>query len=145
MAEIHIIGQILHAIDFEQPNLFCKWSIQFGKFRKLSFDWIRNEISSNAKGSNWKQVEGYIEGQTATCRGRFNGRSSFAHPIDVHLSCRGIQGWPKIHVEVYAVNALSNCFPVGWVSIIWNEWSNRIDLVSYKGLWSYNDMIESMW
>lgn len=65
------------------------------------------------QGSNWKPVEGYIEGQTATCRGRFDGLSSFAHPIDVHLSCRGIQGWPKIHVEVYAVNGLNHFFPVG--------------------------------
>lgn len=65
------------------------------------------------KGSNWKSIEGYIEGQTATCRGRFDGHVSFVHPIDVHLSCRGIQGWPKVHVEVYAVNSLNHFFPVG--------------------------------
>lgn len=71
------------------------------------------DVILKQKGSNWKPVEGYIEGQTATCRGRFDGLSSFAHPIDVHLSCRGIQGWPKIHVEVYAVNGLNQFFPVG--------------------------------
>lgn len=30
MAELYIIGQILNAIEFEEPNLFCKWSIQCG-------------------------------------------------------------------------------------------------------------------
>lgn len=66
------------------------------------------------KGSNWKHVEGYIEGQTATCNNRFgNSYCAFAHSIDVHLACRGVQGWPKIHLEVYAVNALSQCWPVG--------------------------------
>lgn len=31
MAELHLIGQILSACDFEEPTLFCKWSIQYGK------------------------------------------------------------------------------------------------------------------
>lgn len=65
-------------------------------------------------GSNWKHVEGYTEGQTATCSNKFgNTYCAFAHPIDVHLACRGIQGWPKLHIEVYAVNALNQCWPVG--------------------------------
>lgn len=39
---------------------------------------------------------------------------SFGHPIDCHLACRGIQGWPKIHLEVFAVDAANNCWPVGF-------------------------------
>lgn len=118
MAELHIIGQILSACNFEEPNLFCKWSIQFGKFfdkeKKTVFQ-ILFFASADATGSNWKSVEGDCEGTTATCRGRIEPISSFSHPIDLHLACRGIQGWPKIHVEVYAVNALNNCWPVGLV------------------------------
>lgn len=30
MAELYIIGQIINATEFEEPNLFCKWSIQCG-------------------------------------------------------------------------------------------------------------------
>lgn len=60
------------------------------------------------KGSNWKHVEGFTEGQTATCTNRFgNTYCAFGHPIDVHLACRGVQGWPKIHLEVYAVNVVN--------------------------------------
>lgn len=71
------------------------------------------------KGSNWKHVEGYTEGQTATCTNKFGNKySAFAHPIDVHLACRGVQGWPKIHIEIYAVNALSQCWPVGYIYIL---------------------------
>lgn len=33
MAELHIIGQILDARDFEEENLLCKWSFQIGEFR----------------------------------------------------------------------------------------------------------------
>lgn len=110
MAELHIIGQILSACNFEEPNLFCKWSIQFGKSLKKR---NRKPSLNPVAGSNWKSVEGDCEGTTATCRGRIEPISSFSHPIDLHLACRGIQGWPKIHVEVYAVNALNNCWPVG--------------------------------
>lgn len=68
----------------------------------------------NVSGANWKHVEGFIEGQTATSCNKFeNNHCAFAHPIDVHLACRGIQGWPKIHLEIYAVNALQQCWPVG--------------------------------
>lgn len=75
-----------------------------------------------SKGSNWKHVEGYTEGQTSTCTNRFgNSYCAFGHPIDVHLACRGVQGWPKIHLEVYAVNALNQCWPVGYVNIKYSE------------------------
>ncbi|CAD7083439.1 unnamed protein product [Hermetia illucens] len=94
MAELHIIGQIVKAIEFEEPKLFCKWSIQIG--------------------SSWKVVEGESEGQTVTALDRLEESSTFAHPIDVHLGTRGVQGWPKIHVEIFAVNAVNNSWPVGF-------------------------------
>lgn len=73
-----------------------------------------DSFSFNVSGANWKHVEGFIEGQTSTSCNKFeNNHCAFAHPIDVHLACRGIQGWPKIHLEVYAVNALNQCWPVG--------------------------------
>lgn len=83
------------------------------KIEAIAFNLLNNIW---CKGSNWKHVEGYTEGQTATCTNKFgNTYCAFAHPIDVHLACRGVQGWPKIHIEVYAVNALSQCWPVGFV------------------------------
>jgi len=37
MAEVHIIGQILKAVDFDEPHLYCKWSLQSGKYNKQLF------------------------------------------------------------------------------------------------------------
>lgn len=31
MAEVHVIGQILKAVDFQEPHIFCKWSLQSGE------------------------------------------------------------------------------------------------------------------
>lgn len=32
MAEFHVIGEIVCAKNFPEQSLFCKWTIQFGKF-----------------------------------------------------------------------------------------------------------------
>lgn len=96
MAELHLIGQLLSASDFAETQLFCRWSVQFG--------------------GHWQALEGACDGQTGTSSARLGGDSAiaFSHPIDVHLGSRGIQGWPKLHVEVYAVNALGRYRPVGF-------------------------------
>lgn len=95
MAELHIIGQVLDAKHFEEPNLFCKWSIQTGPF--------------------WKVLEGAPEGETSTDRSRFeHNKSVFCAPIDLHLALRSIQGWPKLHVEIYSVTPFDRFYPVGF-------------------------------
>ncbi|XP_055606784.1 B9 domain-containing protein 2 [Uranotaenia lowii] len=94
MAELHILGQLCHASDFAELNLFCRWSIQFG--------------------SCWKVIEGHSEGQTCASTARVEQRSHFSTPIDLHLACRGIQGWPKVYIEVFAINAFGNYWPVGY-------------------------------
>ena len=71
-ADLYIIGQIESASDFVEPNLFCKWSLQFG--------------------ANWSCVEGLTEGQTVSDTSIVgNKRSLFSYPLDIHLSCRGVQ------------------------------------------------------
>lgn len=93
MAELHLIGQILDARDFEEPNLFCKWSIQIGPY--------------------WKVIEGGSDGETSIDRSRLESASVFSSPIDLHLAVRSVQGWPKLFVEVYSVTPLDKYYPVG--------------------------------
>ena len=69
--------------------------------------------SFSFSGSLWKFIEGESEGQTATDTNRLDPKSVFSHPIDLHLSTRGIQGWPKLTVEVFSVNSLKQFYPVG--------------------------------
>lgn len=100
MAELHLIGQLLSAVDFDEQQLFCKWSVHFG--------------------ANWQAIEGPCDGTTAASVARLGAGAgggatiAFAHPLDVHLACRGVAGWPKLHVEVYARNALDRYWPVGF-------------------------------
>lgn len=97
MAELHLIGQLLNAVGFDDAQLFCKWSVQHGP--------------------NWTAVEGACEGTTFTSYPLLRTAGApiaFGHPLDVHLAARGLQGWPKLHVEVYARNALGRYWPVGF-------------------------------
>jgi hypothetical protein len=61
----------------------------------------------------WKFIEGDSEGQTSTDSNQIDNISYFAHPIDLHLATRGIQGWPKLSIEVFSVNALKQFCPIG--------------------------------
>lgn len=82
MADLYIIGQILSASNFVEPNLFCKWSVQFG--------------------TSWSCVEGIAEGQTIADSSRVVDQESvFVYPLDIHLSCRGIQvsSWSLVIVS----------------------------------------------
>lgn len=113
MAELYIIGEVVNAINFIEPNLFCKWSIQSGELIKMFYRKLSLRNHQHFLGSTWKNIEGAAEGKTTTNTNRLENGSTFAQPIDLHLACRGIQGWPKIHLEVCAVNALKQYWPVG--------------------------------
>jgi len=90
MAEVHVIGQILGASDFEDTSLFLKWTIN--------------------SGSSWKILEGFQEGQThLSTRGTFEQGHSWSHPIDVHYVTQSLQGWPRFEFQVWGVDWLGKC------------------------------------
>lgn len=115
--------------NFNGRSLHC-WSdlqrcwlsrTQFIFALELSSRFVLNQTLNNKhfcdgkifSGSLWKFIEGESEGQTATDTNRLDPKAVFAHPIDLHLATRGIQGWPKLIVEVFSVNSLKQFYPVG--------------------------------
>ncbi len=88
MAEVHLIGRLLGASDFggsalDGGGLFCRWRVQ--------------------TGAAWTRLSGLAEGQTQVDRQEEEGQQDacWSHPIDLHLATRGLQGWPKLILEVY--------------------------------------------
>lgn len=69
-------------------------------------------------GNAWQVLEGQSEGQTQVDAGGDSANSTttttWAHPIDLHLATRGIQGWPKIVLEVWHRDALARCSILGY-------------------------------
>lgn len=93
MAEVHLIGQIVEANDFEDRSLFAKWS--------------------TSSGSCWKLLEGKTEGQTQLTTKVVDEegkqRHSWSHPIDIHYFTKGLQGWPKLEFQVWGVDLFGKC------------------------------------
>ena len=81
MAELHVIGQICSASGFSKSALFCKFGLH--------------------TGGAWKVLSGLKEGQTQVDCPATGGVAHFSHPIDLHFATRGLQGWPKLWVQVY--------------------------------------------
>lgn len=81
MAELHLIGQLIGASEFPESSLCCKWSIQ--------------------TGGAWTLRSGVKEGQTQVDRPSLGDTAYWAHPIDAHYSTNGLQGWPKLLLQVF--------------------------------------------
>ena len=52
-------------------------------------------------GSSFELLEGATEGQTQCDHPLPGELAAWAHPVDVHYTCRGLSGWPKLHVQVW--------------------------------------------
>nr|CDJ90592.1 B9 domain containing protein [Haemonchus contortus] len=81
MAEVYVSGQIESADGFGDNRLCCRWTLQ--------------------TGGGWRVVEGAVEGQTQTDLPSVFDEAYFAHPIDLHLATKTIQGWPRIQLQVW--------------------------------------------
>ena len=81
MAEVHVIGQLVGASGFPEHSLFCKWGIH--------------------TGGAWRVLAGLREGQTQVDNPQNDDFANWCHPIDIHFATKGVQGWPKIHLQVW--------------------------------------------
>lgn len=121
MAEVHIIGQISEAKEFPKQELFCKWYIQIG--------------------NNWKVIEGKSEGQTQVASSQFTEVCNWSFPIDIHLATAGIQGWPKIYIEVYHLDWLgrAHLFGYGLVTLPTSPGRHTLDCYTWRPVGTLRD------
>lgn len=128
MAELHLVGTIASARNFQQPRLFCKWSFSTGNivftstldflihlikkfwisaiFRlKIKFTptyiFFSQLFSCLFPGSGWKIINGSGEGQTQECCDPFSNKPVWDHPVDLHFATQTLQGSPKILLQVF--------------------------------------------
>ncbi|XP_058678883.1 B9 domain-containing protein 2-like [Ammospiza caudacuta] len=84
MAELHLFGQIEGGSGFSERRLFCKWGLH--------------------AGAAWTLLAGVGAGQTQLDDPQVDDVAHWGHPLDVHLATRGLQGWPKLLLEVWHVD-----------------------------------------
>ena len=83
--QIYIMGRILNACGFDSEELYLKYNIIFGP----NFNVVNGETS----GETFQAIA-YEEDNINVV--------NFDQPLSLNLSCRSINGWPKIFVEVWS-------------------------------------------
>eukprot|EP00796_Vickermania_ingenoplastis_P003740 gene3740-2636_t len=84
MAELHIIGEIAQGADFGGGSFFCIFEL--------------------IAGSGWTPIEGTTSGCTHIMQSA-DDAIPWCFPVDTHFSFTSVQGWPKISVQVWQVDA----------------------------------------
>ena len=88
MAELHIVGSIDSGHGFADAaglsDLFLKWTLE--------------------SGPNFRVVQGLSTGQTHCDHPDDAEAAVWSHPLDVHYTLKGIDGWPRISLEVWGVD-----------------------------------------
>lgn len=94
-AEVHIIGEIVSGRNFGPGCFSCKWSIDYGE--------------------GWTHLEGSQLDQTQIdCLSSSQASIIWAHPIDIHLTTITMQGWPRILLQTWRIDASSKANVVGY-------------------------------
>eukprot|EP01137_Pigoraptor_chileana_P016609 Opistho-2@73624 len=114
MAELHIIGELVGASGFPSTNLYCKWGI--------------------VTGAAWRCLEGQVAGQTQVDTPRDAICAKWSHPIDVHFATKGIQGWPKLHFQVWHLDGYgrSELYGYGFCHVPTSPGFHEVDCVTWR-------------
>lgn len=125
MAEVHVLGEIIGASGYDFTSLFCKYTFEAGS----NFRLVEGQISGQTH-CDMPMVRAAAEIpfrpasdpgpipcpsvplHTASpiltrCGGAASQEDEMAvltHPLDVHYAVKGIDGWPRIRLEVYGVD-----------------------------------------
>jgi hypothetical protein len=66
-------------------------------------------------GRSWELLEGLEGGQTQADAPDGDGEPAvWAHPLDLHYACRGLDGWPRLSVHVYELDAAGRSALLGY-------------------------------
>ncbi|XP_016332772.1 B9 domain-containing protein 2-like isoform X1 [Sinocyclocheilus anshuiensis] len=126
MAELHIIGQIIGATGFPQNSLFCKWGVH--------------------AGGAWRLLSGLKEGQTQVDMPQTGDMAYWRHPIDLHYTTKGLQGWPRLHLQVWHQDSFGRCqlYGYGYIHVPSSPGQHHLQCVTWRPLGSWQDQLAEM-
>ena len=125
MAELHIIGRIVGASEFEESSLFCKWGMH--------------------TGGAWKLIEGQKEGQTHVDQPAIDCMTSWSHPVDLHYGTKGVQGWPRLHLQVWHQDSYGRVelFGYGFIHIPTSPGRHELECMTWKPVGTLSEQVQS--
>eukprot|EP00003_Mantamonas_plastica_P027497 TRINITY_DN590_c0_g1_i4.p1 TRINITY_DN590_c0_g1~~TRINITY_DN590_c0_g1_i4.p1 ORF type:complete len:149 (+),score=2.22 TRINITY_DN590_c0_g1_i4:61-447(+) len=128
MAEVHIIGELVGASGFPDNTLSCKWKLVADS---KSWDLLSGESSA--------------EGQTQVDEPYDGDMCVWDHPIDVHYSCKGVSGWPKMYVEVWHQDIFgrNELYGYGCTYIPSSAGEHELEIVTWRPKGSFSEELTS--
>ncbi|XP_029427651.1 B9 domain-containing protein 2 isoform X1 [Rhinatrema bivittatum] len=126
MAEVHIIGQIVGASGFPQHSLFCKWGIH--------------------AGGAWKLLSGVAEGQTQVDNPQNEEMAFWSHPIDIHFATKGLQGWPKLYLQVWHQDSFgrNELYGYGFCHVPSGPGLHQLECVTWRPQGSWQEQLSQL-
>lgn len=123
MAEVHVIGQIMGATGFSESSLFCKWGVH--------------------TGAAWKLLSGVREGQTQVDTPQIGDMAYWSHPIDLHFATKGLQGWPRLHLQVWSQDSFGRCQLAGYgfCHVPSSPGTHQLDCPTWRPLGSWREQL----
>ncbi|NXN95661.1 B9D2 protein, partial [Rhinopomastus cyanomelas] len=65
-------------------------------------------------GGAWTLLSGLDGGQTQVDDPQADDVAYWCHPLDIHLATKGLQGWPRLQLQVWAQDSLGRCQLLGY-------------------------------
>jgi B9 domain-containing protein 2 len=93
--EIHLLGEVRGAEGyFSSETVSCSWSIDLGQ--------------------TWISLAGSTSGQTQYCIAQYDGSLIWNHPLDLHLTAKTLNGWPRILLQLWKLDRYGRATVAGY-------------------------------
>ena len=91
--ELHVIGELQGGYSLG-TGVCCRWQFDYGNM--------------------WIPLDGNIDGQTQVDYPSDGNMVVWCHPLDVHFLCKGLQGWPRLLLQVWNIDEIGRLHLAGY-------------------------------
>ncbi|XP_047568016.1 B9 domain-containing protein 2 isoform X1 [Lutra lutra] len=94
-------------------------------------------------GAAWKLLSGVREGQTQVDTPQVGDMAYWSHPIDLHFATKGLQGWPRLHLQVWSQDSFGRCqlSGYGFCHVPSSPGTHQLDCPTWRPLGSWREQL----
>lgn len=94
-------------------------------------------------GAAWKLLSGVREGQTQVDTPQIGDMAYWSHPIDLHFATKGLQGWPRLHLQVWSQDSFGRCQLAGYgfCHVPSSPGTHQLDCPTWRPLGSWREQL----
>uniref|UniRef100_F6VF72 B9 domain-containing protein 2 n=2 Tax=Equus TaxID=9789 RepID=F6VF72_HORSE len=91
----------------------------------------------------WKLLSGVREGQTQVDTPQVGDMAYWSHPIDLHFATKGLQGWPRLHLQVWSQDSFGRCQLAGYgfCHVPSSPGTHQLDCPTWRPLGSWREQL----